>query len=164
MESETRTSRDEPRPGISGTSGSAAEVPSGTSGAGTTSSVAAGRPPRRDRWLPALLGIQLVLLIVSALWDAPTRDEANHLRAGLHMWHTGRFNVNLGNPPLVDILAAAPTAILDPEFRLSASGSYIEARIADRSTRALLASAPPSSAGLYSALLDRWLGLLRLGL
>jgi hypothetical protein len=128
METQSTTSQDDPIPEIADASHHAPKMSSGMSGLGTTSSVAAGRARRRDPWLPALLGIQLVLLIVSALWDAPTRDEANHLSAGLYMWHTGRFDVNLGNPPLVDIVAATPTAILDPDFRFSAAGGYVETR------------------------------------
>lgn len=87
---------------------------------------------RHDFWLPGLLLVQLTLLVISAYRDAPTRDEATHIIAGLYIWNSGRFDINLGNPPLVDVVAAAPTAIFDPEFRFAATfRSYIEVRSLD---------------------------------
>ncbi len=62
----------------------------------------------RDYWLPAVLGLHVVLLLTGIVVHSPTRDEMVHLAKGMHMWRTGRFDVYLGNPPLCDRVATAP--------------------------------------------------------
>lgn len=83
----------------------------------------------RGRWIVAgLLAVHAVLLIVGAVIHSPSVDEPVHLHAGLHMVREGYFGYNLGNPPLVDVLAAIPVLTLFPDFDLLAARSlHLEA-------------------------------------
>jgi hypothetical protein len=84
-----------------------------------------------DPWFLALILVQSSMLAISAFLDAPTEGEAVHLSAGLYIWNTGRFDVNLGNPPLVNIIAAAPTSLFTPDLRFAHYAGYIETRSLD---------------------------------
>ena len=75
----------------------------------------------RGRWIVAgLLAAHAVLLFYGAVIHSPSVDEPVHLHAGLHMVREGYFGYNLGNPPLVDVLAAIPVLAFFPEFDLLA--------------------------------------------
>lgn len=78
-------------------------------------------PNLSSRWvLASLILTQLCLLTIGALVHSPSIDEPVHLFAGLHMLREGRTDFNLGNPPLVDIIAAAPIVAFFPHFDLLA--------------------------------------------
>jgi 4-amino-4-deoxy-L-arabinose transferase-like glycosyltransferase len=57
-----------------------------------------------------LLSLHAVMLIWSAVVNAPTFDELRHLFSGLHHWRTGQFEANPGNPPLPNMIATLPLA------------------------------------------------------
>jgi len=65
-----------------------------------------------------VLLIHLVLVAFSATYHPPTSDEPAHLDAGLDMVRQGYFGKNLGNPPLANVVAAFPVAVLYPDFEL----------------------------------------------
>jgi hypothetical protein len=60
-----------------------------------------------------LLSIQAGLLAWSAAQQSPTFDEPAHLAAGLGHWECQRFDLNVGNPPLVGMLGALPVMAAD---------------------------------------------------
>ncbi len=58
-----------------------------------------------------LLCLQSLLLIGIAAWHSPVSDELVRLEAGYHHWKSLEFGKNPGNPPLNDLIAAAPIMI-----------------------------------------------------
>ena len=73
----------------------------------------------RGVWPCLLLSIQAGLLAWSAAQQSPTFDEPGHLAAGLGHWHCARFDLNIGNPPLVGMIAALPVLAADPQTNWS---------------------------------------------
>lgn len=73
------------------------------------------RPGRLwTHYLPGiLLLIQAVLLFASAYQNAVTIDEVCHLPAGISYWQQGEFWCYHHNPPLIRLLYALPSVILD---------------------------------------------------
>ena len=73
----------------------------------------------RERWrgiLPCLLlSLQAGLLAWSAAQNSPTYDEPGHLAAGLGHWQRARFDLNIGNPPMVGMIGALPVLAADPQ-------------------------------------------------
>ena len=67
----------------------------------------------RGIWPCVLLSIQAGLLAWSAAHQSPTFDEPAHLAAGLGHWECQRFDLNIGNPPLVGMLGALPVMAAD---------------------------------------------------
>jgi hypothetical protein len=66
-------------------------------------------------WPFLLLGIHAALLGYGAACHSPTWDEPYHLVSGLRSWQCGRFDLNIGNPPLVGMTAALPILAADPQ-------------------------------------------------
>ena len=66
--------------------------------------------------LLGMLTAQAVLLAWTAAAAAPTADEPAHLVGGLFSWRYGRFDLYVVNPPLVELIAAAPVAWLGSEL------------------------------------------------
>lgn len=68
----------------------------------------------QGRWKLTLVAMRLLLVVhacllaYGAIVHAPAIDEPNHLSAGLKIVRTGNFGSNLGNPPLLDVIAALP--------------------------------------------------------
>ena len=76
--------------------------------------MAAVRIPRDDRRRAAVCGLAAVhvgLLLWVGARAAPTVDEYGHLAAGLSYWEFGRFDLYRVNPPLTELVAAAPVAL-----------------------------------------------------
>ena len=69
----------------------------------------------RGIWPCLLLSIQAGLLAWSAAQQSPTYDEPGHLAAGLGHWHRARFDLNIGNPPMVGMIGALPVLAADPQ-------------------------------------------------
>ncbi len=73
-------------------------------------------PQRRDRsWLSGaalvlVLATHAALLAYSAVVHSPTYDEGMHLAGGLRRLLEGRFDVDIGSPPLSGIIQALPAA------------------------------------------------------
>ncbi|MEQ9409319.1 MAG: glycosyltransferase family 39 protein [Fuerstiella sp.] len=65
---------------------------------------------RHFAWV--LLLTHTSLLIVVTWSYAPLWDETLRIRAGLDHWEYGDFSRNIGNPPLNDLVAAAPIILL----------------------------------------------------
>ena len=68
-----------------------------------------------QRWAFFLLGIHAALLAYSATRHSPTWDEPFHLWGGVRRWECGRFDLNIGNPPLVGMIAALPVLATSPQ-------------------------------------------------
>lgn len=76
----------------------------------------------------ALVLVHIFLVLDGAWIHSPTLDETVHLDAGLRMVRYGYFDKNLGNPPMVNVLAALPIAVLYPDLELPLeSGRWIVA-------------------------------------
>ena len=75
--------------------------------------MAAVRIPRDDRRLAVcgLAAVHVGLLLWVGARAAPTVDEYGHLAAGLSYWEFGRFDLYRVNPPLTELVAAAPVAL-----------------------------------------------------
>jgi hypothetical protein len=56
----------------------------------------------------ALLVVHAALLAFSALRHSGAFDESHYLVAGVYHWHTGRFELCRGSPPLTGLVAALP--------------------------------------------------------
>ncbi len=69
----------------------------------------------RNVWPCVLLSVQAGLLAYSAAQQSPVYDEPNHLAAGLGHWECGRFDLNVGNPPLVGMIGALPVMAAHPK-------------------------------------------------
>lgn len=70
--------------------------------------------------LPAVLVVcHVALLAFGATQQSPTTDEPVRLVAGLRIWKTGRFDLNKGNPHLVDMVAALPLLLTDAQVDFS---------------------------------------------
>lgn len=66
----------------------------------------------RQQVVPAaLISMHVCLLAYSGYVHNPTENEAQHLVAGLHHWHTGTFSLYRVNPPLIKTIAAIPVAL-----------------------------------------------------
>jgi hypothetical protein len=65
------------------------------------------------------LGLQAGLLGWSAAQQSPTYDEPAHLAAGLGHWECARFDLNIGNPPMVGMLGALPVLAAKPQTNWS---------------------------------------------
>ncbi len=78
-------------------------------------------------WPCGLLGIQAGLLAWSAACQSPTFDEPFHLAAGVGHWECGRFDLNIGNPPLVGMIGALPAIAADAQTDWSRApeGRYV---------------------------------------
>lgn len=63
-------------------------------------------------WLWVVLCLHTGLLAWSAVRQSPTVDEPMHLAGGLRRLCESRFDVDIGNPPLVGNLAAFPVSFL----------------------------------------------------
>jgi 4-amino-4-deoxy-L-arabinose transferase-like glycosyltransferase len=59
----------------------------------------------------ALVGSQILLLVLGGLVHSPTANEPGHLVAGISTWMFGRFDIYKVNPPLVRTVAAAPVVL-----------------------------------------------------
>ncbi|HUG70870.1 MAG TPA: phospholipid carrier-dependent glycosyltransferase [Pirellulaceae bacterium] len=72
-------------------------------------------------WILAgvFIAIHVGLLAWSAWVHSPTADEPAHLAAGISHWYTGRFRLYCVNPPLVRLVASAPTIAMRPAIDLS---------------------------------------------
>ncbi len=73
----------------------------------------------RGIWPCLLLSIQAGLLAWSAAHQSPTYDEPGHLAAGLGHWQCARFDLNIGNPPLVGMIGALPVLAADAQTNWS---------------------------------------------
>ncbi len=84
---------------------------------------------QRWRWIwpCVLLSIQAGLLAWSAACQSPTFDEPFHLAAGVGHWECGRFDLNIGNPPLVGMIGALPVIAADAQTDWSRApeGRYV---------------------------------------
>ena len=58
-----------------------------------------------------LAAVHVGLLLWVGARAAPTVDEYGHLAAGLSYWEFGRFDLYRVNPPLTELVAAAPVAL-----------------------------------------------------
>ncbi len=58
-----------------------------------------------------LLCIHVLGLIGNAVWHSPVFGERERLSAGYYHWRTLDFRKNPGNPPLNDLIAAAPVLL-----------------------------------------------------
>lgn len=58
-----------------------------------------------------IISIHVCLLAYSGAVHSPTENEAAHLVAGLHEWHTGTFTLYRVNPPIVKAVAAIPVVV-----------------------------------------------------
>ena len=74
----------------------------------------------------AVIAVHAALLALSARLHSPTVDEPIHLIAGLQHLRDGRFDFNRGNPPLVDSIAAIPSALVIDQFDKPRSWSNLE--------------------------------------
>lgn len=83
-----------------------------------------------------LLAIHACLLFWGALLHSPTLCESAHLAAGVSHWRYGNFGLYRVNPPLVRLVAAAPTLLLAdtkcPELPNFAPGARPEFGYGDR--------------------------------
>jgi hypothetical protein len=70
------------------------------------------RPKAAGLVVFGLVAIHTGLIAYSAYVHSPTLNEPAHLVAGISYWKTGRFELYSVNPPLVKIVAAAPTVML----------------------------------------------------
>jgi 4-amino-4-deoxy-L-arabinose transferase-like glycosyltransferase len=68
-----------------------------------------------QRWAFLLLSIHAALLAYSAACHSPTWDEPFHVVGGVRRWECGRFDLNIGNPPLVGMIAALPVLATRPQ-------------------------------------------------
>jgi hypothetical protein len=64
-----------------------------------------------------LLLVHAALLLYSARWQFPGRNEVAHLPAGISHWEPGVFSIYKVNPPLWRMLAILPVLPLDPDIR-----------------------------------------------
>ncbi len=62
-----------------------------------------------------ILAIHAGLVSWSAARQSPTIDEPVHIAAGVRHWQEGRRDLNRGNPPLVDLVAAIPVVFANPK-------------------------------------------------
>lgn len=65
-------------------------------------------------WVTAILSIHAALLAWSAARQTPTPDEPMHLAGGIRRLTDGKFDVDLGNPPLMGNVAALPVIFAKP--------------------------------------------------
>jgi len=56
----------------------------------------------------ALIGLQLLQIVIVLHRESLTWDEEDHMYAGYRMWKNGDFGLNPEHPPLVKLLAALP--------------------------------------------------------
>lgn len=61
-----------------------------------------------------ILSLHAGLVTWSAARQSPTIDEPVHIAAGVRHWQEGRRDLNRGNPPLVDLVAAIPVVLANP--------------------------------------------------
>ncbi len=74
-----------------------------------------------------LLSIHSVLLVFSAFCHSPVWDEVVRVHAGCNHWESGDFSGNPGNPPLNDLVAAAPIMLFaDSNERKEFSLKFLE--------------------------------------
>ncbi len=70
----------------------------------------------RQRLIVAvLMAVHTGLLAWGAWCQSPTVDEPMHLAAGIYHWHTGRFDLDRGNPPLTGLVSALPILAAAPK-------------------------------------------------
>lgn len=108
----------------------------------------------RSATTPTLVVVLLTALVLQAvlslLQKSAVADEPGYLLAGYHHLQTGRFDVNLTNPPLLKMLVAAPLLPLDlslpgasAEFEFGPEAQqFVYANRADPDTILLLARLP----------------------
>lgn len=59
-----------------------------------------------------LLAAQASLLVWLAARHAPALDEPHHISAGVRQWTTGQTHLDIGNPPLVKLIAGLPPVLM----------------------------------------------------
>jgi 4-amino-4-deoxy-L-arabinose transferase-like glycosyltransferase len=78
-------------------------------------------------------GSLLVLLVALATWGAATdssvADEHPHVLSGLLFWDSGRFSGGLDNPPLGQLLVAAPLRLLRVDYAFPSDEHLLLARL-----------------------------------
>lgn len=88
------------------------------------------------RWIAAMLLLHVVILARGAYTHFPNVDEVAHLPAGVSHWLFADFNLYRVNPPLVQVVAGAPPAVLGAEYdwrlHTAAPGARPEFRIGFR--------------------------------
>ena len=74
---------------------------------------------KNNRILVILCFICLLLHTMMLVWaackDSPTRNEVQHLVAGISHWRLGRFELFQVNPPLIRMVAAIPVLAAHPK-------------------------------------------------
>ncbi len=87
-------------------------------------------PARLPAFLGALLPVLPVLVAVPALiLDSSVADEHPHILSGWLYWASGRPNGGLDNPPLGQLLVAAPLRLLRSEYQFPADTHLWLARL-----------------------------------
>ena len=72
---------------------------------------APGAARRRSALILSCLLLSSGVATATVAWHAaPAGDETAHVAAGLYYWRFGRFDVYTVNPPLTELIAAAPVA------------------------------------------------------
>lgn len=88
------------------------------------------RRPTRER---LLLVVFLALTAAQAFWatrrDASVADEHPHILSGWLYWQCGRFSGGLDNPPLGQLLLAAPLRLFHVSYRFPSDASLWLARL-----------------------------------
>ncbi len=62
-------------------------------------------------WLLGLMGVHAALLCYAAVRLSPTWDDPRRLSAGVQRWAFGDFALDIGNPPLVSLVAGFPVKL-----------------------------------------------------
>ena len=81
-------------------------------------------------WAAAfLLGLDFLLLLHAARADSSVADEHPHLLSGWLYWASGRFAGGLDNPPLGQLLLAAPLRLLHADYLFPSDAHLLLARL-----------------------------------
>ncbi len=84
----------------------------------------------RGWWVAgALLALYALLAVPALLRDASVADEHPHILSGWLFWDSGRFSGGLDNPPLGQLLLAAPLRLLRVDYHFPADTHLWLARL-----------------------------------
>jgi len=77
----------------------------------------------------ALLALYALLALPALLLDSSVADEHPHILSGWLYWESGRFSGGLDNPPLGQLLVAAPLRLLGVDYQFPSDAKLWAARV-----------------------------------